>query len=60
VTAGKDRVWDHRALPAVCFTDPEIFAVGIEPEVGGDSPGTSRDAVVNAIRRASERRAEAP
>jgi dihydrolipoamide dehydrogenase len=31
VLAGIDRHWDHRSMPAVCFTDPEIFAVGRLP-----------------------------
>lgn len=30
--AGRRRVWDHRAMPAVCFTDPEIVSVGLLPE----------------------------
>jgi dihydrolipoamide dehydrogenase len=30
VIAGKERTWDHRAIPAVCFTDPEIFSVGLD------------------------------
>jgi dihydrolipoamide dehydrogenase len=42
VIAGQDRAWDHRALPAVCFTDPEVFAVGTEPEIDGDATGTGR------------------
>jgi dihydrolipoamide dehydrogenase len=41
VIAGRDRIWDHRALPAVCFTDPEVFSVGAEPEMGGDAADTS-------------------
>jgi dihydrolipoyl dehydrogenase len=32
VIAGQPRVWDHRAVPAVCFTDPELLAVGLSPE----------------------------
>lgn len=30
--AGHRRVWDKRAIPAVCFTDPEIVSVGLGPE----------------------------
>ena len=30
--AGKPTVWDKRAIPAVCFTDPEIATVGLLPE----------------------------
>lgn len=29
--AGKPSVWDKRAVPAVCFTDPEIVTVGQFP-----------------------------
>ena len=29
---GARRAWDHRAIPAVCFTDPEIVTVGLSPE----------------------------
>ena len=32
LVAGRRRVWDHRAMPAVCFTDPEIVSVGLLPE----------------------------
>jgi len=32
IIAGHRRVWDKRAIPAVCFTDPEIVAVGLSPE----------------------------
>lgn len=28
ILAGSDRRWDKRAMPAVCFTDPEIVVVG--------------------------------
>ncbi|WP_322989227.1 dihydrolipoyl dehydrogenase [Hoeflea sp.] len=30
--AGQPRVWDKRAIPAVCFTDPEIVSVGLGPD----------------------------
>lgn len=30
--AGHRPAWDHRALPAVCFTDPEIVSVGLLPD----------------------------
>ncbi len=37
IVAGHRRGWDTRAIPAVCFTDPEIVAVGLGPEeAGGD------------------------
>lgn len=29
IVAGHRRAWDHRAIPAVCFTDPEIVSVGL-------------------------------
>jgi dihydrolipoamide dehydrogenase len=32
LVAGKSRAWDKRCVPAVCFTDPEVVAVGLSPE----------------------------
>jgi dihydrolipoamide dehydrogenase len=32
IVSGKRRYWDKRAIPAVCFTDPEIVAVGLSPD----------------------------
>ncbi|MBN9275280.1 MAG: dihydrolipoyl dehydrogenase, partial [Mesorhizobium sp.] len=32
IVAGHKRSWDKRAMPAVCFTDPEIVSVGLSPE----------------------------
>jgi dihydrolipoamide dehydrogenase len=32
IVAGHRRAWDKRAIPAVCFTDPEIVAVGLTPD----------------------------
>ncbi len=32
IVAGHKRSWDKRAIPAVCFTDPEIVTVGQSPE----------------------------
>ncbi|GLK64661.1 MULTISPECIES: dihydrolipoyl dehydrogenase [Paracoccus] len=32
IIAGQPRSWDKRAIPAVCFTDPEIVSVGISPD----------------------------
>ncbi len=35
IVAGHKRSWDKRAIPAVCFTDPEIVTVGLSPEEAG-------------------------
>lgn len=32
IVAGHRRDWDHRAMPAICFTDPEIVSVGLLPD----------------------------
>lgn len=32
LVAGRKRSWDKRAIPAVCFTDPEIVSVGLLPD----------------------------
>ena len=32
IVAGLARAWDKRAMPAICFTDPEIVSVGLSPE----------------------------
>ncbi len=32
IVAGNRRGWDKRAVPAVCFTDPEVVSVGMSPE----------------------------
>ncbi|MDR5651487.1 dihydrolipoyl dehydrogenase [Ruixingdingia sedimenti] len=32
LVAGHRRTWDRRAIPAVCFTDPEIVSVGLGPD----------------------------
>jgi dihydrolipoamide dehydrogenase len=31
IVAGRRRAWDRVAIPAICFTDPEIVAVGLSP-----------------------------
>jgi dihydrolipoamide dehydrogenase len=31
IVAGRRRAWDKRAIPAVCFTDPEIVSAGLSP-----------------------------
>ena len=32
IIAGREARFDHRRDPAICFTDPEIVAVGLSPE----------------------------
>ncbi|MEL7489985.1 MAG: dihydrolipoyl dehydrogenase [Pseudomonadota bacterium] len=32
IIAGHNRLWDKRAIPAICFTDPEIVSAGLSPE----------------------------
>ena len=32
IVAGEARSWDKVAIPAVCFTDPEIVVAGLSPE----------------------------
>ncbi len=32
LAAGKNRTFDPAAIPAVCFTDPEIVSVGLSPD----------------------------
>jgi len=32
IVAGHKRSWDKRAIPAVCFTDPELLTAGLSPE----------------------------
>jgi len=32
IIAGQKRSWDKRAIPAVCFTDPEIVSAGLSPD----------------------------
>lgn len=31
ILAGERRTWDKVAIPAICFTDPEIVTVGLDP-----------------------------
>lgn len=31
IVAGQNRRWDKRAIPAICFTDPEILSAGLSP-----------------------------
>ncbi len=39
IIAGKKRAFDRRAIPSVCFTDPEIVAVGLSPEAARAAHG---------------------
>ncbi|MBZ9663113.1 dihydrolipoyl dehydrogenase [Mesorhizobium sp. ESP-6-4] len=32
IAAGHKRSWDKRAIPAICFTDPELVTAGLSPE----------------------------
>jgi dihydrolipoamide dehydrogenase len=35
IVAGHKRVWDKIAIPAVCFTDPEVLVAGLSPDDDG-------------------------
>ena len=39
IIAGQKRAFDHRAIPAICFTDPEIVAVGLSPDAAKAAHG---------------------
>jgi dihydrolipoamide dehydrogenase len=39
IIAGKKRAFDHRAIPAICFTDPEIVVVGLSPDAARQAHG---------------------
>ena len=39
IIAGQKRAFDHVAIPAICFTDPEIVAVGLSPEAAKAAHG---------------------
>ena len=39
IMAGAKRAFDKVAIPAVCFTDPEIIAVGLSPEAARAAHG---------------------
>ena len=39
IIAGEKRAFDHRAIPAICFTDPEIVAVGLAPDAAKAAHG---------------------
>lgn len=37
IVAGQPNAWDRRAMPAVCFTDPEIISVGLSPDAAREA-----------------------
>ncbi len=37
LVAGQSAAWDKTAIPAVCFTDPEIVSVGLSPDQARDA-----------------------
>ncbi len=39
IIAGERRAFDNAAIPAICFTDPEIVAVGLSPEAARAAHG---------------------
>jgi dihydrolipoamide dehydrogenase len=39
IVAGEKRAFDRVAIPAICFTDPEIVAVGLAPEAAKAAHG---------------------
>jgi dihydrolipoamide dehydrogenase len=42
IIAGEKRAFDPVAIPAICFTDPEIVAVGLSPEAAKAAHGEIR------------------
>jgi dihydrolipoamide dehydrogenase len=42
IIAGEKRAFDHAAIPAICFTDPEIVAVGLSPDAAKAAHGEIR------------------
>ncbi len=36
IISGKNRIWDDKIVPAVCFTDPEIVTAGLLPNEAKD------------------------
>ena len=42
IIAGQKRAFDHVAIPAICFTDPEILAVGLSPDAAEAAHGETR------------------
>ncbi len=46
IAAGHPRSWDKRAIPAICYTDPEIVSVGLSP---ADAQAGGRDVKVGTF-----------
>ena len=42
IIAGEKRAFDHKAIPAICFTDPEIVSVGLAPDAAKAAHGEIR------------------
>ncbi len=42
IIAGEKRAFDHAAIPTICFTDPEIVAVGLSPDAAKAAHGEIR------------------
>jgi dihydrolipoamide dehydrogenase len=42
IIAGQKRAFDRVAIPAICFTDPEIVAVGLSPDAAKAAQGEIR------------------
>jgi len=57
VIAGESRRFDHRAVPAVCFTDPEIFSVGLSPSEASDALAEGTRPLVGQVSLAANGRA---
>lgn len=42
IVAGRNRAWDKRCVPAICFTDPEIVSAGLSPNEARGGGGEVR------------------
>jgi dihydrolipoamide dehydrogenase len=42
IIGGERRAFDNKAIPAICFTDPEIVAVGLSPDAAKAAHGEIR------------------
>jgi dihydrolipoamide dehydrogenase len=45
IIAGKKRAFDRVAIPAICFTDPEIVVVGLSPDAARRRMARSASAI---------------